>query len=825
MVAARKRSDLIVSRQPDGRVVVKDPTDGEMYSLGEQEAFLLDSLDGTRSHDDVCRAFESRFGEPLTVDEIDGFAQMAADQGLALPVPQNETTDALAEEAQPAVDDRQFSHSSRQTERPATSEPPRDSQPESFRITNLLYWRRKLFNPDRLLSLLAPCVGFAWTAPFVVGVLGLAAVSLVISLLHGPQILSATFELFRWHSVVPVWCLFGGVVALHELAHGLTCKRFGGEVRECGFLLMLGMPCVYVDVSDAWMFPQKSRRIWVSLAGGFCELLLWSVAVLAWRLTVPGSSANTVALLLLTVTGVRSLFNFMPLIKLDGYYVLSDALGIPNLFEKSRESLFAHLRWLLWGASRPERHQHRRILLSYGLASWGFTTLVVGLLIYSFAVSVSGYLGMWGAAAVAGLGTLLFRGMFRGVLGDDFGRMLQARPLRRTIWFASLACAGMFIGTVPVTDTVSGQVTLLPASRFEVRAPVAGFLDSTAAHEGDQLNAGALVCQLRVPALEHRIATKQAELSERRALLSKLQAGARPEEIEEQERTVERAEGDLRQAEDALRRAELAHASQMQSFAAQLRDLRSQRETASLELKRIKGLLDTNATTVSRYETELQEFNSLDQRIAQLQAESTAVEHLAVTKETALFREKQRQADDARSKLRLLQLPTRDQDIAAAQAGVERLEAELAELHATQKSLTITAPEAGVVTTPRFGLTTGTWFETGELICEIEATQSLLSEIEVPEVHSQELSVGQEVILRLNGRADTEFHSVVASIGARIDATDYRSHHIVRCSVTNGDLSLHPGMTGSARIETAERTLLQIVLDRTRKLLRSEFRW
>src|SRR5437762_11088942 len=121
----------------------------------------------------------------------------------------------------------------------------------------------------------------------------------------------------------------------HEFAHGLTCKHFGGEVRELGVLLLYFQPAFYCNVSDAWLFPEKSKRRWVGFAGPYFELFLWACAVLVWRLTDPETWLNSGALAVLAVSGVKTLLNFNPLLKLDGYYLLSDALDMPNLRQRS----------------------------------------------------------------------------------------------------------------------------------------------------------------------------------------------------------------------------------------------------------------------------------------------------------------------------------------------------------------------------------------------------------------------------------------------------------------------------------------------------------
>src|SRR5207249_6099336 len=103
-------------------------------------------------------------------------------------------------------------------------------------------------------------------------------------------------RLYAFATIPAVWAIILLVTTAHEFAHGLTCKRFGGEVHELGFLLLLLQPCLYCNVSDAWLFPQKSKRLWVSFAGPYFELFLWALAALAWRLTESDTWLNYVAL-------------------------------------------------------------------------------------------------------------------------------------------------------------------------------------------------------------------------------------------------------------------------------------------------------------------------------------------------------------------------------------------------------------------------------------------------------------------------------------------------------------------------------------------------
>src|SRR5438045_9659583 len=95
-----------------------------------------------------------------------------------------------------------------------------------------------------------------------------------------------------------------------------------------GCALIFLQPAFYCNVSDGWLFPGKSKRLWVGFAGPYFELFLWSLAVLIWRATEPDTWINFVTLSVMATSGLKTLLNFSPLIKLDGYYLLSDYLEI-----------------------------------------------------------------------------------------------------------------------------------------------------------------------------------------------------------------------------------------------------------------------------------------------------------------------------------------------------------------------------------------------------------------------------------------------------------------------------------------------------------------
>ncbi len=216
---------------------------------------------------------------------------------------------------------------------------------------------------DRLL----PWLGWLYSGPAAVGML-------VLSLLAALS-LAAEWERFtassrgilapgNWLCLATVWLM---LKLLHELSHGLVCRRYGGEVREAGVILVLLAPLAYVDVTSTWRFRSRWQRIHTAAAGMYIELVVAAVAAVCWRQTTSPVAAHLLYNVIF-MAGVNTLvFNANPLMRLDGYYILSDALDIPNLYQRGVQSVIDVARRILAGlpprscASRGPRALHSRV--------------------------------------------------------------------------------------------------------------------------------------------------------------------------------------------------------------------------------------------------------------------------------------------------------------------------------------------------------------------------------------------------------------------------------------------------------------------------------
>ncbi|MBO9540641.1 hypothetical protein J7643_08625 [bacterium] len=256
-------------------------------------------------------------------------------------------------------------------------------------------WKVPLWDPTPLLDFLAPVLRSTSRAGFLWGVwvplLVLATVLVFGAWGEVSGEITRLFGLKEPYALAWIYGLLFLTLALHEFGHAAVCYALGAPVRQIGVMLYMGMPFGYCDVSAAHLLPRKRDRIAVSLGGLYYQMGLGALAVLVWAAIPSGEPARAIALKLAIVASTSIVFDLNPFAKLDGYYVLADWLGIPNLRDRSFAYLHARLRREPGERLAPGE---RRLFLGYAilgcLASAGL--LVLGVLWWR-RVLTSGVLG------------------------------------------------------------------------------------------------------------------------------------------------------------------------------------------------------------------------------------------------------------------------------------------------------------------------------------------------------------------------------------------------------------------------------------------------
>lgn len=811
-VPQARRSDLVIrSLGETDQHVVKDPGTGSYFNLGAAEVFLLNHLDGVRTSSSIREEFEKRFNEPLSDEDLQQFLDLARVQGLLLGSERASPADT------PPVDQL------------GTAPFASSASPGLYASgQSILYWRARLFDPDALLGRWAPRLSFLWTRTFFwISISGIVT-AFVLSWLMRRELAAPIAQAWRWETLVLAWVVLLVATMCHEFAHGLTCKRHGGEVHEIGFLLMFFMPCFYCNVTDAWLIREKSKRLWVTLAGTYCDMVVWALAVFIWAVCQPGTLPNYLAWVVLSVCGVRIFLNMNPLLKLDGYYMLSDAAGIPNLRSRSMHYLMAWARRLLWGAPRPEPQERGGFLLAFGLACWLFSFVYLGLFLIGLG-HLLGSRGRWLALGLVGvMSVYLLRMMLADLTGGEVVKMLKFRRRRAS------TCAFLGIGLLgllclwQVEDRASGQFRLRPAIRAELRAPVSGFLHAVYYDEGDRVDSGIQVARMEIPDLSSRIAQKSAELNEAQAKLRLLEAGPRHEKIDEQRQRVLRARNWRDLAQSDLKRKQKALQEELAHLDEQMRQAKAEADFATSSYQRAKKLLEIRSLAVNSFQEAEKNLQVSQSHLEQVATKQRAVKVKGTLEDEAELARREKELADDEAQLKLLEAGSRPEEIEAQRACVARLVEERRYFEGQRDKLDLKAPVSGLITTPRLREKVGQYFKEGELITEVFEPRQLEAEISLEEQQLAPVQAGQATELRTYALPFETFAARVERIAPaalKAERQELQSTIMVISRLPEGDSSLRPGMTGWARIDCGQKSLASILTTRVMRYLRLEFWW
>jgi putative peptide zinc metalloprotease protein len=798
------RRDLVVSRQetPEGvLIVLKDPESGRFFRLRELDYFVAQRLDGSRSLDVVAQEVEARFGARPAAAVLEQFAHRLRRLGLL---------------------------------REGTTEEPRTPGRSTKLRGDLLYLRLTAFDPDRLLNRLTPKVHFCFTKIFLLASAALITTGVVIALANWDDMGRDLAGLYRVETMLLAWLTIFAVTAAHEFAHAIACKHFGGEVREIGLLLIYFQLAFYCNVSDAWLFPQKAKRLWVTFAGPYFELVLWAVAVITWRVTEPTTLLNAMALIVVVTSGIKLFFNLMPLIKLDGYYLLSDYLEIPNLRTRAFGYLRDRVRRLCTAVPDEPRGvapRERVIYVTYGILAGAYSLLLLGYI----AFMVGGFLveRYQGPGAVAYAGLLL--AAFRRPLSTAFRkapalvdrhhfRMSSYKRPAIMLGFLIIVLAALIAGRMELK--VAGEFKVLPIHNADVRAAVDGIIAEIYVNEGDVVGRGARIARLSDRDARAQLRKTEAEITEKLAKLRLLQAGPRREEIALMQEAVATAQTRLEHARKRYAEAQRVHAEQVARLEVTVAKAQERLDYARRFLDMFKDLR-TRDLVASKQVMEAEEnvavrAKELHESRAELQI--ALADDLAEPRKALAVAEKE--AQEAEARLTLLLAGSRGEDIEAAEAEIARLRAQRSHLLEQLELLSVMSPNSGVITTPKPREKIGQHVKKGDLIVEVHEVKTITAEIAVSEKEIGDVKVGQPVVLKARAFPELTFTGIVTSIApAALKDEQAGREKIIRVmtETDNRELLLKPEMTGNAKVSCGSRRLIDLLTRRLARYIRVEF--
>ncbi|MDZ4288423.1 MAG: hypothetical protein U0984_10725, partial [Prosthecobacter sp.] len=216
-----------------------------------------------------------------------------------------------------------------------------------------LFLKIPLWDPDRLLIKMERHLRWIWSWPGLIISMAILIAGVAIFGLNISRIAPSLNNFLTLPNLALIWVLTMVVKVIHEFGHGLTCKHYGGEVHEMGAMVIVLSPFLYADVTDSYLFPKRRHRILVAAAGIYIELVIAAIATLLWSVSQPGPTQLLLFNLMLITSVWTVVFNANPLMKFDGYYILTDLTGVPNLRAKAQMCAADMFRRFLFGRTAP----------------------------------------------------------------------------------------------------------------------------------------------------------------------------------------------------------------------------------------------------------------------------------------------------------------------------------------------------------------------------------------------------------------------------------------------------------------------------------------
>jgi len=405
-----------------------------------------------------------------------------------------------------------------------------DPAAQPRRRNSVLAWRIRLADPSRLLERFGALPRALFSRPAAILWALAAAMLLVLALQHAPTLVAHGRQwLATPRYAMLALLLYVPIKLLHELAHALAVRRWGGSVREAGVTLMLGLPVPWVDASAATGFDRR-HRIVVGAAGMMAELALAAIALPLW-LALHDGLARDAAFVTLFITGVSTLlFNANPLQRLDGYYIATDALALPNLATRSRQWWLDLLRRRVLrvpGAEpMPIARGEAGWLAAYAPLAWGFS-IVIAVIAVAWLGQVSLALGVV-ATVLLGWQMVLqpMVGMLSALHRTAQAQQVTAHRWQRLSWAAGAALVALLLLPLPQRTRVQGVVW--PPDLAQLRVDEDGFVDALRVVDGQIVQPGDVVLELANPALQTQLARQSTRVTALEAeLVQALPGGAR----------------------------------------------------------------------------------------------------------------------------------------------------------------------------------------------------------------------------------------------------------------------------------------------------------
>jgi putative peptide zinc metalloprotease protein len=522
----------------DGQRVIRIyvPSAEAMYKFPLQNWALAQLFNGKRSYEEIAQMFSTQTGTQYSVAAIREFADDLESADFWYRTPQEKNILLMQKS-------REERHKALKAKKEGN---------------DLSLYAFPAVNPDKFLTWLVRYTRWIYTWWFTALTLVAFAFTGWITIAHWSEIGRDTLEFYNfsdksWWDFIQFYLLAVVVLGFHEIGHGHACKYFGGRVPAMGFALIYLAPAFYTDTTEGAVQGTRSQRLIIALAGVWAELLICAVVTPIWWNTPPDTPVHNAAYIVMLITGISAaLINWNPLIKLDGYHIMCEIIGIVDLKEASTAFVSAWAKHHIWGLPVVVPYVPKRRRVPYAIYA-----ILSGLYSYSVLYVVARFVGNifrnfnpeWSFVPELATAGLIFRSriallvnFMKFVYLDKKDRVRAWFTPKRTIAALTATTVLLFI---PVRhDTAVGRFVLEPQKHTVVRALVPGAVTAVYVHEGQIVQAGAPLIELRNLPLQTTLDRTQADymVAASRAVSASLQFRNVGTAIKDRERLAAQAQ-------------------------------------------------------------------------------------------------------------------------------------------------------------------------------------------------------------------------------------------------------------------------------------------
>ena len=482
--------------------VLQDRTSGRFHRFSPSSYMIISMMDGKRTIQETWDIACARLDDDtLTQDEVIRLlGQLHSADVLFGDIPPD--IDELAERGQ------------RQRQRKLM-----------MSFMNPLAIRVPLLDPEKFISATFPLVRPLFSIFGVLLFLGVVGYGISLAAIHWTELTENVVDrvLTAQNLAVLVVC-YSGIKALHELGHAYSVKRWGGDVHEIGIMFLVFMPVPYVDASDAMSFPNKWRRALVGGAGILVEAFLAAVAMIVWASAEEGL-LRAFAFNTMLIGGISTLlFNGNPLLKFDGYYVLSDVLEIPNLAQRAVQHIGYLIKRYAFGVESAESPATAPgepfWFVTYGISAFLyrlFITFAIVLFVSSQFFFLGVILAFWAVVLMFGwpLSKCVWFLLTNPVLRRNRGRAFAVTG-------SGVAVVALLLFAVPLPHATIAEGIIWVSGDQIVHAEADGVVVEVSATPNEKVSAGEPLLRLYDPTIDARaslLAGRIEELERRLAVV------------------------------------------------------------------------------------------------------------------------------------------------------------------------------------------------------------------------------------------------------------------------------------------------------------------